>query len=55
MMNADVNGAVDIRRNITRTPPTGDVSSGCLAQPGVYLFDTTTGAFHPQEQADCKP
>jgi hypothetical protein len=26
-----------------------------LAQPGVYLFDTTTGAFHPQKQADCKP
>ncbi|MFT4921002.1 MAG: hypothetical protein ACI8XM_000194 [Haloarculaceae archaeon] len=26
-----------------------------MAQPGVYLFDTTTGAFHPQKQADCKP
>jgi hypothetical protein len=26
-----------------------------LAQPGVYLFDTTTGAFHPQDLADCKP
>lgn len=54
-MNADVNGAVNIRRKITQTPPTGDMSNGCLAQPGVYLFDTTTGAFHPQEQADCKP
>ncbi|MFT4958679.1 MAG: putative transposase [Halobacteriales archaeon] len=54
-MNADVNGAVNIRRKITQTPPTGDMSNGCLAQPGVYLFDTTTGAFHPQEQVDCKP
>jgi putative transposase len=54
-MNADVNGAVNIRRKITQTPPTGDMSNGCLAQPGVSLFDTTTGAFHPQGQADCKP
>jgi hypothetical protein len=31
------------------------MSNGCLVQPGVYLFNTTTGAFHPQEQAECKP
>ncbi|RXK50104.1 RNA-guided endonuclease InsQ/TnpB family protein [Halorientalis pallida] len=54
-MNADVNGAVNIRRKITQTPPNGDMSNGCLAQPGVYLFDATTGVFHPQEQADCEP
>ena len=54
-MNADVNGAVNVRRKITQTPPTGDMSTGWLAQLGVYLFDTTTGAFHPQEQANCKP
>uniref|UniRef100_UPI0020A29F52 RNA-guided endonuclease InsQ/TnpB family protein n=1 Tax=Halohasta salina TaxID=2961621 RepID=UPI0020A29F52 len=55
-MNADVNGAVNIRRKITQSLPTGDMSNGWLAQPGVYLFDTTTGAFHLQEQArDCKP
>ena len=53
-MNADVNGAVNIRRTITQSPPTGDMSNGRLARPGVYLFDTTAGAFHPQEQVDCK-
>ncbi|WP_123533147.1 RNA-guided endonuclease InsQ/TnpB family protein [Halosimplex salinum] len=54
-MNADVNGAVNIRRKITQSPPTGDMSNGCLAQPGVYLFDRETGRFTPREQADCKP
>jgi putative transposase len=38
-MNADVNGAVNIRRKITQSPPTGDMSNGWLAQPGVFLFD----------------
>jgi hypothetical protein len=54
-MNADVNGAVNIRRKITRSPPTGDMSNGCLAQPGVYLFDRESGRFTPREQGDCKP
>ncbi len=55
VMNADVNGAVNIRRKITQSPPTEDMSNGHLARPGVYLFDTTAGEFHPQEQGDCKP
>ena len=54
-MNADVNGAVNIRRKITQSPSTGDMSNGRLARPEVYLFDITTGGFHPQEQVDCKP
>ncbi len=54
-MHADVNGAVNIRRKITQTPPTGDMSNGCLAQPGVFLFDRESGLFHMREQGDCKP
>lgn len=54
-MNADVNGAVNIRRKITQTLPTGDMSNGCLARPGVYLFDTTTGAFHPKSRQTANP
>ncbi|MFB6283278.1 MAG: RNA-guided endonuclease InsQ/TnpB family protein [Halobacteria archaeon] len=47
-MNADVNGAVNIRRKITQNPPSVDMSNGCLAQPEVYLFDATAG-ITPQE------
>ena len=54
VMNADVNGAVNIRRKITQSPPSEDVSNGCLAQPGVYLFDATAGIM-PQERVDCEP
>ena len=54
-MNADVNGAVNIRRKITQSPPTGDMSNGWLAQPGVFLFDRESGRFTPREQGDCKP
>ncbi|XGI84756.1 RNA-guided endonuclease InsQ/TnpB family protein (plasmid) [Halorutilales archaeon Cl-col2-1] len=54
VMNADVNGAINIRRKITQSPPSEDMSNGCLAQPGVYLFDTTAGIM-PQERVDCKP
>ena len=38
-MNADVNGAVNLRQKITQSPPTGDMSNGWLAQPEVFLFD----------------
>ena len=54
-MNADVNGAVNIRRKITQSPTTGDMSNGCLAQPGVYLFDRESGRFTPRGQGVCKP
>ena len=54
-MNADVNGAVNIRRKITQSPPTGDMSNGWLAQPEVFLFDRESGSFQTREQADCKP
>ena len=54
-MNADVNGAVNIRRKITQRPPTGDMSNGWLAQPGVFLFDRESGRFAPREQGVCKP
>ena len=54
-MNADVNGAVNIRRKITQSPPTGDMSNGCLAQPGVFLFDRESGSFKTREQGVCKP
>jgi putative transposase len=54
-MNADINGAVNIRRKITQSPPLGDMSNGWMAQPGVFLFDRESGRFTPREQADCKP
>jgi putative transposase len=53
-MNADVNGAVNIRRKITQSPPTGDMSNGWLAQPCVYLFDRESGRLTQREQGDCK-
>jgi putative transposase len=54
-MNADVNGAVNIRRKITQNPPTEDMSNGRLARPAVYLFNQTSGRFAPSEQAGCEP
>jgi len=54
-MNADVNGVVNIRRKITQSPPTGDMSNGCLAQPRVFLFDRENGSFQAREQEVCKP
>ena len=39
MMNADVSGAVNIRRKRTQNPPTGDMSNGRLARPAVCLFN----------------
>ncbi|OYR97344.1 hypothetical protein DJ71_00900, partial [Halorubrum sp. E3] len=53
-MNAYVNGAVNIRRKLTQTPLTGDMSNGWVAQPGVFLFDQVSGAFTTREQRDCK-
>ena len=59
--NADVNGAENIRLNINQSNSessgqlSGDRSTGWLAQPGVYLYDLSSG-FQPQEQVvDCKP
>ncbi len=61
--NADVNGAENIRLDISEeesnseSAPSlgGDRSTGWLAQPGVYLYDLSSG-FQPQEQVvDCKP
>lgn len=54
-MNADVNGAVNIRRKITQNPPTGDMSNGRLARPAVHLFNQTSGRFAPIEQVSCEP
>ena len=47
--NADCNGAENIRQKITPNPSV-DRSTGCLAQPSVYLFDKSTGEIAPQEQ-----
>ena len=58
--NADINGAENIRLDINNTEsnsesPSGDRSTGWLAQPGVYLYDLSCG-FQPQtEMVDCKP
>ncbi len=54
VMNADVNGAENIRRKITQNPER-DMSNGCVAQPSTYLFDRTAGTFQPKEQSGCKP
>ena len=62
--NADVNGAENIRLNINDDTQSNsessaslgeDRSTGWLAQPGVYLYDLSSG-FQPQAQVvDCKP
>jgi len=60
--NADVNGAENIRLNINDESNSEssaildeDRSTGWLAQPGVYLYDLSSG-FQPQAQVvDCKP
>jgi putative transposase len=47
--NDDCNGAENIRQKITPNPAVHR-STGCLAQPSVYLFDKSTGEIVPQEQ-----
>jgi len=54
VMNADVNGAENIRKKITQNPER-DMSNGCVAQPSTYLFHRTAGIFKPKEQMSCKP
>ena len=58
--NADVNGAENIRLDLNQSNSESsanvdeDRSTGWLAQPGVYLYDLSSG-FQPQEQVvDCK-
>jgi putative transposase len=50
--NADVNGAENIRQQVSPSLATddGDRSNGWLAQPSAYLFDTESGRFAPREQ-----
>jgi putative transposase len=48
--NADCNGAENMRQKITPSPHGEDRSNGCVAQPAVHLFDTSTGRVAPQEQ-----
>ena len=59
--NADVNGAENIRLNVNESNSESasssgeDRSTGWLAQPGVYLYDLSSG-FQPQAQVvDSKP
>jgi putative transposase len=56
--NADVNGAENLRLNVTESnseSPSGDRCTGWLAQPGVYLYDLSRG-FQPRtEVVDSKP
>ncbi|MDR5671687.1 transposase [Halalkaliarchaeum sp. AArc-GB] len=47
--NSDLNGAENMRATVTPNPGE-DRSNGCLAQPSVRLFDTSTGRVAPQEQ-----
>ncbi len=47
--NADVGGAENIRRKVTPSPAE-DRSTGWLAQPSKYLFDSESGCFAPREQ-----
>ena len=49
--NADVNGAENIRQNVSSSPRSEDRSNGWLAQPSTYLFDSESGCFAPREQA----
>ena len=43
------NAAENMRATVTPSPAV-DRSNGCLAQPSVRLFDTSTGRVAPQEQ-----
>ena len=60
--NADVNGAENIRLDVNDKSNSESASNldehrstGWLAQPGVYLYDLSSG-FQPQGQVvDCKP
>jgi putative transposase len=47
--NSDLNAAENMRATVTPSPAE-DRSNGCLAQPSVRLFDTSTGRVAPQEQ-----
>jgi putative transposase len=47
--NSDLNAAENMRSTVIPNPA-GDRSNGCLAQPSVRLFDTSTGEVGPQEQ-----
>jgi putative transposase len=51
-MNADVNGAENIRQKVTPSLVCegGDRSTGWLAQPAVHLFECCEGRFAPREQ-----
>ena len=55
VMHSDVNGAVNMWRRITQSPPLEDMSNGRLARPVAFLFDRTSGQFAPREQECCKP
>ena len=48
--NSDLNAAENMRATVTPNPAE-DRSNGCLAQPAVRLFDTSTGRVRPQEHA----
>jgi transposase len=54
MMNADLNGAVNIRQKITQNPPTDHMSNGRLARSVAYLFNQSSGRFAPSEQGSYK-
>jgi putative transposase len=47
--NSDLNAAENMRATVTPSPAE-DRSNGCLAQPSMRLFDTSTGRVAPQEQ-----
>lgn len=55
-LNADINGAENIRKKITQNSlEEGSMSNGPVAGPSVYLFNTTAG-IQPQEQVvNCRP
>lgn len=55
VMNAAVNGAVDIRRTITQRPPPEELRNGRLVHPVTDLFNPTSGRFAPVEQTSCEP
>jgi putative transposase len=47
--NSDCNAAENMRATVTPSP-SQERSNGCLAQPSVRLFDTSTGRVAPQDQ-----
>ena len=54
-MNAAMNSAVNIRRRITQSPPTGDMSNSCLHSPEMSCLTAKMGCFRRENRETANP